>query len=150
MYVVLPTRMHQQNRFDKLNTESIFCIDFKVFCHTHRTSQDSYDVCNVNLRTQKCWDCHLKSGVCHLYTVGPIYKSTVAKDALSNHLCLRSRCPVCSSYYEIQHEASRNQSARHQRFVQRPNTKRERATSQARRLLHVFCIQCTKKTFGRL
>ena len=98
---------------------------------SHRTLLVSSDVCNLTLRSQKCLDCHMKSGVCHLYTICPVCNSTVAKRAMSNHLCLRRRCTVCSSYYEIEHEASRNQSTRHQCFVQRPNRKREKVNSSS-------------------
>ena len=47
-----------------------------------KSMQFQCDRCRLKLRTEKCLDCHVSSGICHLYTLCPSCNNTVAKRAL--------------------------------------------------------------------
>ena len=79
------------------------------------------DRCQLKLRTEKCLDCHVSSGICHLYTLFPSCNNTVAKRPLSNHICSKKRCTVCAVYYPIADcKGNSHKLAEHQCFVQKP------------------------------
>ena len=60
------------------------------------------DRCHLKLRSLNCLQCHISSGVCHLYTQCPSCNNTVPKGAFSNRFCLKKRCNLCSEYYRFQ------------------------------------------------
>ena len=86
-----------------------------------KSLQFQCDRCRLKLRTEKCLDCHVSSGICHLYTLCPSCNNTVAKRALSNHICSKKRCTVCALYYPIADcKVNSHKLAEHQCFVQKP------------------------------
>ena len=88
---------------------------------SNKMQQFQCDRCLLRLRSQHCLDCHVTSGVCHLYTVCPSCSNTVPKRALSNHICSKKRCAICSVYYPVSKEKKNEISLHdHQCFVQPP------------------------------
>ena len=86
-----------------------------------KSLQFQCDRCRLKLRTDKCLDCHVSSGICHLYTLCPSCNNTVAKGALSNHICSKKRCTVCAVYYPIADvKGNSHRLAEHHCFVQKP------------------------------
>ena len=66
-------------------------------------------------------DCHVTSGVCHLYTLCASCNNTVPKRAFSNHICSKKRCAICSVHYSFADRKNNSfPSSEHQCFVQRP------------------------------
>ena len=79
------------------------------------------DRCRLKVRSQKCLDCHVTSGVCHLYTLCPTCDNTVPKRAFSNHICSKKRCSTCSVHYSLSDRKNTSSpSSEHQYFVQKP------------------------------
>ena len=80
------------------------------------------DRCHLKLRSLNCLQCHIRSGVCHLYTQFPSRNNTVHKRAFSNHFCSKKRCSICSEYYPFQ-DREQNSGAMapiHRCFFQQP------------------------------
>ena len=106
-----------------------------------KSLQFQCDRCRLNLRTEKCLLWHVSSGICHLYTLCPSCNKTVAKRALSNHICSKKRCTVCAVYYPI---ADRNRNshkvAEHQCFVQKAIS-HNKAASVDSGVIHNFQTQ---------
>ena len=85
-----------------------------------KTLQFQCDRCRLKLRTEKGLDCHVSSGICDLYTLCPSFINTVAKRALSNHICWKKRCTVCAVYYFIADcKGNPYKLAEHQSFVKK-------------------------------
>ena len=59
------------------------------------------DRCRLKVRSQKRLDCHVTSGVCHLYFLCPTCDNTVPDRAFSNHICSKKRCSTCSVHYSL-------------------------------------------------
>ena len=80
------------------------------------------DRCPSKLRSLTCLQCHIRSGVCHLYTQCPSCNNTVPKRAFSNHFCSKKRCSTCSEYYPFQDRKQNSGAAVpiHRCFVQQP------------------------------
>ena len=77
--------------------------------------------CRLKVRSQKCLDCLVTSGVCHLYTLCPKCDNTAPKRAFSNHICSKKRCSTCSVHYSLSDSKNTSSpSSEHQCFVQKP------------------------------
>ena len=106
-----------------------------------KSLQFQCDRCRLKLRTEKCLDCHVSSGICHLYTLCPSCNNTVAKRALSNHICSKKRCTVCAVYYPIaDRKGNSHKMAEHQCFLQKP-INHNKAASVNSRVIHDFQSQ---------
>ena len=85
------------------------------------------DRCQLKLRSLNCLQCHISSGVCHLYTQCPSCNNAVPKRAFSNHLCSKKRCSICSVFFSVSDRKNNNSNSSaplHQCFVQKPNKQR--------------------------
>ena len=97
--------------------------------------------CRLKLRTEKCLDCHVSSGICHLYSMCLPCNNTVAKRALSNHICSKKRCTISAVYYpNADCKANSHKMAEHQCFVQKP-INHNKAASVNSGLFHDFQSQ---------
>ena len=99
------------------------------------------DRCRLKLRTEKCLNCHVSSGICHLYTLCPSCNNTVAKRALSKHICSKKRCTVCAVYYPIaDRKLNSHKMAKHHCFVQK-HINHNKAASVNSGVIHEFQSQ---------
>ena len=65
----------------------------------HQSPLFQCDRCRLRVRSQKCLDCHITYGVCHLYTLCPTHDNTVPKQAFFTHICSKKSCSICSVHY---------------------------------------------------
>ena len=74
-------------------------------------------------RSLNCVQCHISSGVCHLYSQCPSCHNAVPKRTFSNHLCSKKRFNVCSDYFPFSDRKNNCDPSvsQHQCCVQKPN-----------------------------
>ena len=103
------------------NTQGFVCLDKNV--EDHRVLLLECSQCGYKLRSQKCLDCHISSGVCHQYVKCHECNSTISKQSSASHMCSRKRCNVCSVYYftQLQIKTTSERNVVHQCFVQHPS-----------------------------
>ena len=114
--------------------------------HPVRSQMFQCDRCRLKLRSLNCLQCHISSGVCHLYTQCPSCHRAVPKRAFSNHLCSEKRCNVCSVYFSFSDRKNNCEPSvsQHQCFVQKPNKNCREEIGVTSRQSFTYCKSVTR------